>query len=73
MLIVVAGDTVDESTTSYVPTDTVEIFPDLSYPTNSWVSLSTANFPGQTVVGKRGVTLNNVFYVTGKRRETLTK
>ena len=72
MLIVVAGVTYDESTTSYVSTDTVEIFPDLSTPTNSWVSVSTANFPGQ-IMASRGVTLNNVFYVTGKRRETLTK
>ena len=68
MLIVAAGTTGPY----HVELNTVEIFPDLSLPANSWVSVSTANFPGQ-IMASRGVTLNNVFYVTGKRRETLTK
>ena len=71
VLIVVAGNTYDDNSNNYVETDTVEIFPDLSS-SSSWVSVSTANFPGQ-IMASRGVTLNNVFYVTGKRRETLTK
>ena len=64
MLIVVAGDTIS-STTSVTPitssTNTVETF-DLSTPGSSWVP--TTSFPFY-ISGSRGVTLDNVFYVTG--------
>ena len=46
------------------PTDTVEIF-DLTTPATTWVT--TTSFP-LAFAGSRGVTLQNIFYVTGRRR-----
>ena len=60
MLIVVAGDTMPTST-STVKTNTVEIY-DLTSPGSAW--LPTTNFPF-LISGSRGVTLDNIFYVTG--------
>ena len=59
MLIVVAGET-----SSSAGTDTVEIY-DLTTPATTWVSAT--NFPFY-ISGSRGVTLDNIFYVTGRRR-----
>ena len=61
MLIVVAGDTITSSN-SVMSTNTVEIY-DLSTPGTAWVS--TTNFPF-FISGSRAVTLDNVFYVTGR-------
>ena len=58
MLIAVAGNT----PTSPFVTDTVEIY-DLSTPKKNWSPAT--NFP-LAVSGYRGVTLDNIFYVTGK-------
>ena len=73
MLIVAAGTTGPY----HVELNTVEIFPDLSFPANSWVSVSTANFPANflpsPLTGSRGVTLNNVFYVLGRGGKHLKK
>ena len=64
MLIVVAGYTFTTAP-SYPATDTVETY-DLTNLAPTWVT--TTSFPLTTIIGSRGVTLNNVFYVTGRRR-----
>ena len=66
MLIVVAGETMP-TPTSTVQTNTVEIY-DLTTPGSNW--LPTTNFPDY-LSGSRGVTLDNIFYVTGRRTVTL--
>ena len=58
MLIVVAGEAYY---TPPLPTDSVEIF-DLTSPASAWVT--TTPFPF-LISGSRGVTLDNIFYVTG--------
>ena len=60
MLIVVAGET-----TSSSATDSVEIY-DLTSSATAWVT--TTHFPF-LVSGSRGVTLDNIFYVTGGPRD----
>ena len=66
MLIVVAGDTMP-TWNSTEATNTVEIY-DLTTPGSTW--LSTTNFPIY-LSGSRGVTPDNIFYVTGRRTVTL--
>ena len=69
MLIVVGGRTNCSDTwcSTYnmttTPTAAVEVY-DLTSPASSWVN--TTNFP-YLISGTRGVTLNNTFYVTGRR------
>ena len=57
MLIVVGG----RSDTDTIVTDTVEIY-DLSKPATNWIPAT--NFP-VAIHGSRGVTLENIFFVTG--------
>ena len=44
------------------PTKTVEIY-DLTSPAATWVSAT--DFP-EYIIGSRGATLDNIFYVTGR-------
>ena len=68
ILIVVAGHIYDPTPTQlYVPADTVEIY-DLTTPATTWVS--TTSFP-EPIIASRGVTLDNIFYVTGRRLEEM--
>ena len=68
ILIVVAGHIYDPTPTHlYVPSDTVEIY-DLTTPATTWVS--TTSFP-EPIIASRGVTMDNIFYVTGRRLEEM--
>ena len=62
-MIVVAGYTFGDI--GDTATDTVEIY-DLTTPATTWVT--TTSFP-EPIIASRGVTLGNIFYVTGRRVE----